>query len=662
MVWPGAGCTCSPLAKMMAPGFVLLAVTLLLIAAEVIRHHRYRFPAYGWLGFVLLAAAEALMFRGVESVATYFTAIAWTAYLLIADAAFFAIRGRSRLRNDPASAARMALLSIPLWLIFEAYNLRLVNWVYVGLPDSLAARWVGYAWAFATITPAILFTAELIESFGWWDRPARPLALSRATQNGCVALGAAFLALPLLLPRHVAPYTFGLVWLGFLFFLDPINFRLGLPALEADLAAGRRGRIFSLLLSGWTCGWLWEFWNYWAAAKWRYIFPMFQQYKIFEMPVPGYLGFPPFALECFVMYTSAAALLGWQKPATHSPERTRHGGAVRARTFVAFGLVAFLGACLWPGCARAAGLDLPPAAERGLNLLYSGQSEAALREFRQIETDQPAHPLGYLLEAEARWWQIYCEACEIKWNMVDAWNRPSLPADDAYFALTGKGAGLAEASIAKSDSAEMQFYAGMAYALRARLTGLRGERRATARAGVRARGHFLRCLELDPDMTDAYTGIGLYNYYVDTLSSIAKVLRFFMGIPGGDKKEGIRQLEIAALRGTVTRAGARFYLAKNLRTYDLDYARSIEVMTPLVAEFPKNPIFQIILADTQAKLNHQQEAEAGFRAAASLPIADPACAARIQKVAAEALAALTKSAGSPQPQPPSPSLQQGNSR
>ena len=122
----------------------------------------------------------------------------------------------------------------------------------------------------------------------------------------------------------------------------------------------------------------------------------------------------------------------------------------------------------------------------------------------------------------------------------------------------------------------MRFYAGMAYALRARLTGLRGERRATAKAGVRAREHFLRALELDPGMTDAYTGIGLYNYYVDTLSAMAKVLRFFMGIPGGDKNEGIRQLQLAAQSGTVTRAGARFYLAKNLRTYDLDYARSVE--------------------------------------------------------------------------------------
>jgi hypothetical protein len=40
---------------------------------------------------------------------------------------------------------------------------------------------------------------------------------------------------------------------------------------------------------------------------------MFQGMKIFEMPVPGYLGFLPFALECFTMYVSAAWVLGWVK-------------------------------------------------------------------------------------------------------------------------------------------------------------------------------------------------------------------------------------------------------------------------------------------------------------------------------------------------------------
>src|SRR5207245_10691856 len=95
-----------------------------------------------------------------------------------------------------------------------------------------------------------------------------------------------------------------------LFLLDPINRRLDLPSFTGDLARGYRARLYSFLFSGWVCGWLWEFWNYWANAKWLYTFPMFQKWKIFEMPAPGYLGFPVFALECFAMYVTAEWVLG----------------------------------------------------------------------------------------------------------------------------------------------------------------------------------------------------------------------------------------------------------------------------------------------------------------------------------------------------------------
>ena len=293
-------------------GVAITAATVAILVAEFLRGRTRPLPAHGWLGLAALAGAEYLMFRGLEPVATYFIPLAWTAYILVADAAVYALRGRSRLRDAPGEFARVALLSIPLWLIFEAYNLRLENWTYAGLPMSWLASGFGYAWSFATITPAIFITADVVESFGWF-RASRPVKFSATARRGFVIAGAAMLLAPLLMPRHIGSYLFALVWLGFLFLLDPINYRRGLPSLLGDLERGERGRLYALLISGWTCGWLWEFWNYWAAAKWHYVFPMFQRWKIFEMPAPGYLGFLPFALECFVMYIFAAGLLGGLK-------------------------------------------------------------------------------------------------------------------------------------------------------------------------------------------------------------------------------------------------------------------------------------------------------------------------------------------------------------
>jgi hypothetical protein len=294
---------------MLKLGIILTAATITILVVEFFRARRRPFPAHGWLGLVALICAEFLMFHGIEPAATYFSPVAWTSYILVADAAIFAITGYSRLREEPRGVLKMAALSIPLWMIFEAYNLRLSNWVYVGLPEGRIERWIGYGWAFATITPGIFMTAALIESFGWFKPESRPLRFSRATETSFIVLGAAMLIVPLLAPARIAAYLFGLVWLGFLFLLEPINFRLQLPSFLGDFARGHRARLFSFLAAGWVCGWLWEFWNYWARAAWIYTFPIGQQWKIFQMPAPGYLAFPVYALECFALYVNGAWLI-----------------------------------------------------------------------------------------------------------------------------------------------------------------------------------------------------------------------------------------------------------------------------------------------------------------------------------------------------------------
>jgi hypothetical protein len=301
------------LGGMIGFGIGVTAGTVAILVAGFFSARRRRdFPAHGWIGLAALAAAEPLLVRGFAPVAIYFTPIAWTAYILVADGAVLAITGRSRLHDAPLTMARMAVLSIPLWLVFEAYNLRLHNWTYVGVPEKLPLALLGYGWSFATITPAIFETADLVQAL-LPAIPSEQWKISRAVENIMMICGAACLILPLALPQRIAAYLFALVWIGFLLLLDPLNRRLGLPSFLGDLSEGFLRRVYGFPAAGWICGWLWEFWNNWAAAKWHYTFPMFQGIKIFEMPAPGFLGFIPFAMECFTMYVSAAWLLGWVK-------------------------------------------------------------------------------------------------------------------------------------------------------------------------------------------------------------------------------------------------------------------------------------------------------------------------------------------------------------
>ncbi len=286
-----------------AIGLALTAAAAAWMAALYrLRPHARPFPHYGYLGLAVIAIAELLLFQGRQPLSTFFTPIVWTGYIAVMDAAVLSITGDSLIHGRGREFLAAAAISAPFWLIFEAYNLRLENWTYIGVPADPLARYVGYAWAFTTIWPAMLETAHFFGAVGLWQRSYSPLGVSDRVRKILPPLGAVMLIVPLAVPRPVAAYLFGLVWLGFIFLLDPLNSRLGGASLLDELAAGRRGRLYALAVSGAVCGIFWEFWNYWATGKWIYVFPILQNAKIFEMPAPGYLGFPPFAVEYFCMY------------------------------------------------------------------------------------------------------------------------------------------------------------------------------------------------------------------------------------------------------------------------------------------------------------------------------------------------------------------------
>jgi hypothetical protein len=287
---------------------------------------------------------------------------------------------------------------------------------------------------------------------------------------------------------------------------------------------------------------------------------------------------------------------------------------------------------------------IPQEAREGLDTLYGGNPDAAIQTFRKLQASQPDSPLGYLLEAEARWWKIYCSSLEFKDNEVDAWHRDSTQDDMVYLRLSDKATKLAEDSLKTKESTEMHLYAGMGYALRARLLGLRGDHRGTAKAGVKARKHFLEAKQLDPQLADADTGLGLYNYYVDTLSGFVKVLRPFMGIPGGKKKDGIAQLENGMEHGELTAVDARFYLAKDLRIYDKRFDRSAQLLEPLAAKYPQNPVFALFLANANALLNEKGKAQQEYRRAEAVRIPDAVCKSHIADLARQGLTAPAKTA------------------
>lgn len=262
-------------------------------------------------GVLVVAVGTVGMARGVEPFATWYYLFAWYGLLLAADGAHALLVGRKgsgahesgsrfHLLGRPSHLLTLMAWSAVLWLFYELLNFRLQNWYYVFLPEPLPLRWAGAVAAFATVLPAVLLSEALLNVLGvaratrW-----RGLTIRGGTLPALRAGGAVMLALVLVWPG----YFFPLVWGATALLVEPFVYRRAPErSLLHDLERGRPGRLLRLLAGGAAIGLLWEIFNANARTKWIYTVPFFEELKLFEMPVLGFLGFPPFAVECYVLW------------------------------------------------------------------------------------------------------------------------------------------------------------------------------------------------------------------------------------------------------------------------------------------------------------------------------------------------------------------------
>ncbi len=258
-----------------------------------------RIKPHGLIGVALFCLAVVMLGQGREPFTTYFYSFAWWSYILAADALVYWLQGRSLIVSQTRIFLGMIPLSVFIWCIFEAFNFRLANWYYINLPPEVWMRWIGYAVAYATVLPGLFETMHLLKAVlpfravSW--RKLNPYPLFLWTSS---AIGGLFLLAVLFFPR----FCFPLVWVGFALLIEPILYLHGDNSLLRDIEKGEPCRLLTLLTAGLVCGLLWELWNFWAQAKWIYTVPFFEEGKLFEMPLLGFLGFPPFAVSAYAMY------------------------------------------------------------------------------------------------------------------------------------------------------------------------------------------------------------------------------------------------------------------------------------------------------------------------------------------------------------------------
>jgi hypothetical protein len=219
----------------------------------------------------------------------------------------------------PREFITLLFWSAVVWFFFEIWNLRLEDWYYVGVPSQELWSHIEAYLDYATVLPGLFLVYRLLCRIKIPRQVKSRLALGHRARKVFPLIGVVMLALPLAYPD----YFFPLVWGAFIFLLEPVCAKWGGRSLLKDTENGEWTTVVRLLLAGIFCGGYWELCNYWSLGKWVYTVPLFSEGKLFEMPYLGFLGFPPFGVECFVMINAVYLLRGGRHWDPGVPERLK---------------------------------------------------------------------------------------------------------------------------------------------------------------------------------------------------------------------------------------------------------------------------------------------------------------------------------------------------
>jgi hypothetical protein len=279
---------------------------------------RRRFPWWGWLSgflvvcFWILAWTRLQWFKPLQ----YHTfAPLWVSYVIFVNALTYRRTGRSMLTHRTRYLLSLFPASSLFWWYFEYLNRFARNWYYEGQELFTPVSFVVNATlAFSTVLPAVISTAELLESYPALGQTGfrRPLVLNnpRAHAGAMLALASCGLIGIAAWPEDWYP----VLWISPLLIVVSLQMLLNEDNLFQKLQRGEWQVITVPALAALVCGFLWEMWNKYSYPKWSYSIPYIQRFEIFEMPLLGYLGYLPFGLQCRVVADLIERLASPRKP------------------------------------------------------------------------------------------------------------------------------------------------------------------------------------------------------------------------------------------------------------------------------------------------------------------------------------------------------------
>lgn len=128
---------------------------------------------------------------------------------------------------------------------------------------------------------------------------------------------------------------------------------------------------------------------------------------------------------------------------------------------------------------------------------------------------------------------------------------------------------------------------------------------------LQARGDHARVLQLNPNYIDAKLVVGTYEYVVGALPLPFKLMFGFVGIHGS-KTKGMEMLGDAGQRGVISSVEARICMMLFLRR-EAKYPEAEKIAVALAAEYPRDFLFHLEIANLQKDSGKGLEAIASYR-------------------------------------------------
>ena len=254
------------------------------------------------------------------------------------------------------------------------------------------------------------------------------------------------------------------------------------------------------------------------------------------------------------------------------------------KLFRAVFLIGPLMACQ-PGMLHGFNLkEQPPGTslDQGLWWLYHLQYDQARKLFDQYTTANPNDPAGYFYKTAADWWQL---AQQFDKNLPEIQHRMEMDYQDTVR--------VAEVLLSTTSEKDVKTK-GLACLYAGGAEGLQGRWLVTQKQWVSAyfmgkKGHKMlkRALAYDPTLYDAYLGLGIYDYFTDTLGGVQKVLAALL--IHGDRKRGLQELQWAIDKGQHSRVEAMMFLIEIYTWEEHTPKLALPYAQALHKEFPKSP-------------------------------------------------------------------------